>query len=474
MRSLLRRVSLDALTRRASSATGTSTSYVVVTPPVPRWRVDEDAVTAKQWLRKHLRHVPNARASATDDGRGPRAGAAVFKLFRDRRVRVGTSEDGRVPEGRLPTASGLRRAARARLLAPGEWLAVPDGASGYWASWDDGAENAQEGQTEGDREMGEALRTRVRYRDEHVAVLDKPPGLATVPGAGVDVSVYDLRHALECPYIVHRLDRDTSGALVLARTSFAANKLNAMFRKKSKMDFTAVLRDEMENGESLRFDENDIQRTYWALCANPPPRGTVEGWIDAPLVDTDEGDGRGDNVRLIGGWRVYDVKTGDVIVGAGEQEFAPVSKDENVSSRAATTRFKVLASAGDDGPTLLELIPITGRKHQLRVHVAKALSSPVVGDYKYGFSDRRKPWRHRFSDIERSESEREADMAETDHIWRALRRKSLRGTSKIPLHLHARSIRFAHPEDGRDVRVVMDPPPHFAEALRAFGLSPDK
>lgn len=465
-----RRVVLDAL--RASTQAYTSTSYVVVTPPVPRWRVNDDAVTAKQWLRKHLRHVPS---DGERDFKGPHAGAAVFKLFRDRRVRVGTSaEDGRVPDGRLESARGLRRASRARTLTPGEFLCVPDGASGYWASWSDADQGGGENiMSDRDWALGEGLRARVRYRDEHVVVVDKPSGLATVPGAGNEVSVYDLRHTLEAPYVVHRLDRDTSGVLVLARTSFAANKLNAMFQRKSKTDFAAVLRAEMERGKAPRYDDSEIQRTYWAICANPPPRGTLEGWIDAPLADTDEGDGRGDNVRLVGGWRVYDVQNGDVIVGAGEQEFARVNKEENVSSRAATTRFKVLASAGDDGPTLLELVPITGRKHQLRVHLSKALSSPIVGDYKYGFTDKQKPWRARFAEIERFERERASSAAaDRDDVWRALRRDSLRGASKLPLHLHAHSIKFSHPEGDRSVRVVAEPPSSFVQALDAFGLSP--
>lgn len=457
----LRRLARAGATARAAYAT-----HRVVTPPVPRWRVGDDAVTALRWLRKYLRHDGAGDAR----GRGARGGSAVHQLFRARVVRVGR---GALGEGVERDARSLRRAGRARTLAPGEFLAVPIAREGWtWREYGDEDANGDGDATRRARDrdgaseaLVEAIRARVLHADEHVTVVDKPPGLATTRGNGVDVSVYDLRHALDSEYVVHRLDRDTSGVLVLARTAFAANRLNAMFAKKSRMDFTEIMRADMERGDAPSLSNDPVVKTYWALTSNPPPRGARSGWIEAPLTEVGDGDGYS-TARLVGGWRVYDAKGGGVVVGTGESMRDKSNDAGSPASKAAMTHFKVLASAGEDGPTLLELTPITGRKHQLRVHLAKALSSPIIGDYKYGFNDRRAPWKSRFTDIESAdvESEKEPDF------WRKLRRASLRGVSKIPLHLHARALQFVHPESGVSTRVVAEPPPHFAAALRAFDL----
>ena len=446
----------------------TRATHRVVTPPVPRWRVGDDAVTALRWLRKYLRH-DGARDARARDARG---GSAVHQLFRARVVRVGRGEIG---EGVERDARSLRRAGRARTLEPGEFLAVPIARDGGWTWRDYGDGGDDETRRAGDaggasEALVEAIRARVLLSDEHVTVIDKPPGLATTRGNGVDVSVYDLRHALDSEYVVHRLDRDTSGVLVLARTAFAANRLNAMFAKKSRMDFTEIMRADMERGDdpSDMLSNDPVVKTYWALTSNPPPRGARSGWIEAPLTEVGDGEGYA-TARLVGGWRVYDAKGGGVVVGAGEsmreKSNDAASSSGSPASKAAMTHFKVLAGARE-GPTLLELTPITGRKHQLRVHLAKALSSPIVGDYKYGFNDRRAPWRSRFTDIESADG----GDGDGDDAWRALRRASLRGVSKIPLHLHARALTFVHPESGVTTRVVAEPPPHFAAALRAFDL----
>ena len=344
----------------------------------------------------------------------------MFKLFRDRRVRVGTGE---LESNRVEDVRRLRARARRECWNRGVFSGSRRGERLVLANVERGgmilpkasnSPRSKRGKSRRTKRWARALRARgVLHRDTHVTVINKPPGLATVPGVGNDVSVYNLLPALDSQYIVHRLDRDTSGVLVLARTSFAANKLNAMFRRKSKLDFTEVMREQMERGEVP--DDEDFVKTYWAICSNPPPRGASEGWVEAPLAevaDVDAGDGR-ETVRLVGGWRVYDAKDGGVIVGAGDR--APTSKEEH-HSKAAITYFKVLSSAPRDdettdesGPTLLQLTPITGRKHQIRVHVSKALNAPIIGDNKYG-AKRRESWTQVFHDIEKSERERSDDL----------------------------------------------------------------
>jgi 23S rRNA-/tRNA-specific pseudouridylate synthase len=450
-----------------------------VTPPVPSWRTDDDAVTALQWLRKYLRHAPSGGGDAYSR-RGEHAGAATHKLFRDRRVRRGSGSF----EAYEPVRH-LKRAAKSRVLEPGEFLAVPDDRhtkGWYWATFRDESEDEDAAaDAASNAAFAEAIQKCVIYKDDHVLAINKPPGLSTTPGQGIDVSVHDLRWALkfdaaESPRLVHRLDRDTSGVLVLARTAFAANKLNALFRKKSKTDFTEILRAQLSSGDSS-VPEDGLTKTYWALAGTRPPRGLCEGWVDAPLLegsDNSEDDSSRELVRLVGGWRVYDATASDgsVIVGAGETSRANFREEAQIGSKAATTKFKVLASADEHGPTLLELTPVTGRKHQLRVHVSKALASPLLGDYKYGWSDKNKIWKSKLIAIEDAARQRhdDADVQEPHEsiLGRAMRRTS--NARGIPLHLHARSLRFSHPDTGEATTLVASPPEHFVAAMREFDL----
>jgi 23S rRNA-/tRNA-specific pseudouridylate synthase len=455
------------------------TSFVVVTPPVPSWRVGDDHVTCLHWLRKHLRHVPSDAAT-----RGAAfAGAAVFKLFRERRVRVGRAADASgVPERIQGDAKKtLRRASKGRALEPGEFLAVPDETREWrWRAFDEAndADRARGARTPSStkdardarlrNELGEALRARTLYEDEHVVVIDKPSGLATVPGANVWTSVDDLRPFLRAECIVHRLDRDTSGALVLARSSFAANRLHAGFREKSNAayayrdtDATGARADSVHSGRNgalgagERRSETETETetetgpaastrsAYWALVAKFPKRGLEEGWIEAPLGEVDANDGRGERVRVVGAWRVCDRKGNVVSNGFGR---SPRTAD--AKSKLAVTEFKVLARGADaGGPALLELAPVTGRKHQIRVHLAEVLGSPIVGDRKYGCL-----------------RERRADVRD---------RTGGRKPPAPPLRLHAREIRFLHPEGDRRVRVVAPVPRGFKQTLRRFGLDAD-
>ena len=179
-------------------------------------------------------------------------------------------------------------------------------------------------------EEAKALQDVVLYRDADVIALNKPAGLAVQGGTGVERHLDGLLDALrfdaaERPRLVHRLDRDTSGVLVLARSARAAAELAAAFRGKT------------------------TRKIYWAgVVGLPKPR---EGKIDLPLA------------KLQG--------------RLGER----VMPDED-DGKPAITRYQVVSHAGDK-LSWLALMPITGRTHQLRAHCV-ALGTPILGDGKYG------------------------------------------------------------------------------------------
>jgi 23S rRNA pseudouridine955/2504/2580 synthase len=170
----------------------------------------------------------------------------------------------------------------------------------------------------------------VLYRDEAVLVLNKPPGLAVQGGSGqrrhLDALLEGLRFGSEDrPRLVHRLDKETSGVLLIARTAAAAGHFARAFRDKA------------------------ARKIYWALVAGLPK--AKEGRIDLPLLKTLDADG------------------------------GRVRPDAQGGKRALTL-YRVLDSAGSRASFLL-LLPVTGRTHQLRVHCA-ALGTPILGDAKYG------------------------------------------------------------------------------------------
>jgi 23S rRNA pseudouridine955/2504/2580 synthase len=179
-------------------------------------------------------------------------------------------------------------------------------------------------------EEAKALQDAVLYRDADLIAINKPAGLAVQGGTGVDRHLDGLLDALrfdadERPRLVHRLDRDTSGVLVLARSARAAAELAAIFRAKT------------------------TRKIYWAAVVGlPKPR---EGKIDLPLA------------KLQG--------------RLGERVMA----DED-DGKPAITRYQVVSHAGNK-LSWLALMPITGRTHQLRAHCV-ALGTPILGDGKYG------------------------------------------------------------------------------------------
>ncbi len=174
----------------------------------------------------------------------------------------------------------------------------------------------------------------VIYKDDEKIVLNKPSGLATQGGSGikdcVDMRLEALRFGAEKPRLVHRLDRDTSGVLLLARTAGNAAHL------------------------ARAFSSREVSKIYWALVVGvPQPRN---GTIDLELEKGVE--------------------------GMSKEKMLVVAKGEG---QRAITHYRVVETLGKR-MAWVELEPITGRTHQLRAHMA-AIGHPIIGDGKYGGAD---------------------------------------------------------------------------------------
>ncbi len=187
-----------------------------------------------------------------------------------------------------------------------------------------------------DQDDGDVLSQMLLYEDSKVFVFNKPAGLAVQGGSGVVRHVDDMLEAWrspkgEKPRLVHRLDRDTSGVLVVARTRLAAMKLAEAFRGR------------------------DAKKTYWALVRGVPKKR--EDKISTWLVKEATPDG--DRVR--------------------------VAQHGEKGADHAVSYYRVLEQAAQ-AFSWLEMEPHTGRTHQLRVHAAH-IECPIIGDPKYFEAD---------------------------------------------------------------------------------------
>jgi 23S rRNA pseudouridine955/2504/2580 synthase len=266
-----------------------------------------------------------------------------------------------------------KRARPDERLAAGQVLRVPPGG--------DAAPRKREARPLTDEQLA-AAEAMLIARTEAALVLNKPPGLATQGGTKTTSHVDGLLDAYAAedeprPRLVHRLDKDTSGVLLVARTPGSA----AFF--------------------SRRFSGRSAKKVYWALVVGVPD--IHEGLIEAPLAKQPGTGGEKMHVDMEGG-------------------------------QLAKTRYRVIDRAGNSA-AWLELEPLTGRTHQLRVHCA-AIGHPIVGDGKYG--------------------------GQASFLTGSISRK---------MHLHARRLIIEQPKGGK-LDVTAELPEHFAASMAQLGFDP--
>ena len=301
---------------------------------------DDDGVRLDRWFKRHL----------------PQVGfATVSRWARTGQVRV----DG-------------KRADPADRVSAGQVIRVPPGGDSP-----DKKSGLRKPLSEEQIALAESM---VISKDRAAIVLNKPPGLATQGGSGTFQHVDGLLDAFADdgprPRLVHRLDKDTSGVLLIARTPGSA----AFFSK--------------------RFSGRSARKIYWALVVGVPD--IADGMIDLPLSKQP---GTGGEKMMV---------------------------DKSGEGQPARSRYRVIDRAGNRA-SWVELQPLTGRTHQLRVHMA-AIGHPIVGDGKYGGPD-----------------------------------AFLSGSISRKMHLHARRLIIDHP-DGDLIDVRAELPEHFAASLEQLGF----
>ncbi|MBP2299529.1 RluA family pseudouridine synthase [Azospirillum picis] len=310
---------------------------------------DEADMRLDRWFKRHFPDVNHSY---------------LQKLLRTGQVRI----------------DGKRAETSSRLLA-GQSVRIPPLAA--WAAPVKGAGTAgSRSKAMSDKQIAE-LQALVLYRDADVIAINKPAGLAVQGGTGTSKHLDAMLDALrfdgaERPKLVHRLDKDTSGVLLLARTSFAATKLTEMFR-----------------GSAVR-------KIYWAATVGVPK--PYQGKIDLPLAK--EGGPHGERVAE--------------------------NKEEG---KRAVTVYSVQENAGKQS-AFVAMWPLTGRTHQLRVHMA-AVGTPILGDGKYAGQGAFLPG---------------AEVAKK-------------------LHLHARRLVLPHPRGGKTIDVTAPLPDHMQATWKYLGFS---
>lgn len=260
---------------------------------------DEADLRLDRWFKRHFPNLTHGR---------------LQKLLRTGQVRV----------------DGKRAEAKARLES-GQTIRIPP-LSDKDATSTEAARRPASRPTGNTRQDFDELQKIILHEDDALIAFNKPAGLAVQGGSKTTKHLDGMLEALarngDKPRLVHRLDRDTSGVLVVAKSASSAAKL------------------------AKAFQRHEVEKLYWALVAGLPP--LPEGIIDKPLAK----------------------------VASGSRPDFELVQAGGAGALKAKTRYRTIARAGKIS-AWLALQPLSGRTHQLRVH-CQIMGCPILGDPKYG------------------------------------------------------------------------------------------
>ncbi|KAL2807539.1 mitochondrial RNA pseudouridine synthase RPUSD4 isoform b, partial [Daubentonia madagascariensis] len=237
--------------------------------------------------------------------------------------------------------------------------------------------------------LAKALSRGILHQDKDLVVIDKPYGLPVHGGPGVQLCISDVLpilakmlhgHKAEPLHLCHRLDKETTGVMVLAWEKEVAHQVQELFRTRQ------------------------VAKKYWAITVRVPVPSA--GVVDIPIIEKEV--------------------------------------------QVAVTQYQVLSSTLSSA--LMELQPITGIKHQLRVHLSFGLDCPILGDHKYSDWNKLAPQKLSVGTLKKL----------------GLKQSKAR---HIPLHLHARQLILPALGSGREeLNLVCKLPRFFVRSLRRLGL----
>ncbi|NWU72303.1 RUSD4 synthase, partial [Pterocles burchelli] len=266
--------------------------------------------------------------------------------------------------------------------------------------------------------LAKVLKQGTVFQNEEIVVINKPYGLPVHGGPGVKNCITDVLPILakmlenmraEPLHLCHRLDKETTGVMVLARNRETADRIRLLFKTRQ------------------------VEKIYWAIIVGDPD--PTEGVVEIPMVEKEVQSHQSHyKMTLAPNYRL------------SPEDGKMVKIRKNRDAESAVTRYRRLASSS--ACSLLELQPITGVKHQLRVHLAYGLGCPILGDHKYSHWSKLAP--QKLPEI-------------------TLKRLKLQQSKArhLPLHLHA--YRLSLPL-GEQLNLVCKPPLFFQKTLRKLEL----
>ncbi|XP_016059922.1 PREDICTED: RNA pseudouridylate synthase domain-containing protein 4 [Miniopterus natalensis] len=268
--------------------------------------------------------------------------------------------------------------------------------------------------------LAKALSRGIVHQDKDLVVINKPYGLPVHGGPGVQLCISDVLpilakmlygHKAEPLHLCHRLDKETTGVMVLAREKEVAHQVQELFRTRQ------------------------VAKKYWAITVHVPV--PAAGVVDIPIIEKEvTGQQQHHKMTLSPSYRMDNGKV--------------VKVRSSRNAHVAVTQYQVLSSTVSSA--LLELQPVTGVKHQLRVHLSFGLDCPILGDHKYSDWNRLAPQKLSVGTLKKLG----LPQSKARHL---------------PLHLHARQLVLpALGSRKEELSLVCRLPRYFVRSLSRLGL----